>query len=73
MISHSLAYQRRHKEDGLCVSCTEPATVGFKCAKHAWRIRLSNRRRSNTKLPYEQTMPEDLQIFKRYPVSDDIS
>ena len=33
-VSRQILWQRRHREMGLCVVCSEPAYKGWRCVKH---------------------------------------
>jgi hypothetical protein len=44
-ISRARRYQLRHRRDGICIYCAEPAVTKFHCLKHAAAIRERMRKR----------------------------
>ncbi len=44
-VSKQRRRQLRHKRDGLCLLCPEPAANGSHCARHAVNVREEQRRR----------------------------
>jgi hypothetical protein len=42
-VSRQTLWQRRHREMGLCVVCSEPAFKGWRCVKHSEQHKINMR------------------------------